>query len=387
MEVDIDHQASHVDPNPHNNLATVEVTIDESIIETVTLTPATAASDAPIGTFVGKLDGATTAPNTTLRFELVSGGQHNDHFRIMGSRLLTAKTIDVDTDQLSLRIRARASNGDTLEQDFTVEVTRAAESKACNWPNDSARGLLCPSGQNRPFLVNGTTRKNPARICTHGPDGPRLADGCHHLWYNQGDVELVPVPWQQIEFPAFLARLQAQADKGEKANYCLAEAEVPNIVFGPQVPQNEPGKPSWTQTRTCVGDAKACGAWEDAECVLGEPLPPLEGPIPPPPETELRWMVVWSHTSWGGLSRPSRTLGLPLDTDANWSGGSCLVRGDRRALRRDVSVYLEATPDLVCSNEGAAPGHGSYSACVGWPGGNVRLGYEWAVQECQEVQL
>ena len=133
VEMDVDHQDNHVDPRPVNNFATVEVAIGANTIEAVSLSPAAVAEARPAGTEVGRL-GVTSAVGTvTHTYELAEGGRHNACFRVEDDKLLTAKPFDREgASSLNLRVLAKASNGFTREQDFTVEVT-AAGSAATGW--------------------------------------------------------------------------------------------------------------------------------------------------------------------------------------------------------------------------------------------------------------
>ena len=136
VEVDVDHQDNHVDPRPVNNFATVQITVGVNTIEAVTLSKSSVAESQPRDTLVGML-GVDSAAGATVThtFELASGtgGRHNACFRVDGERLLTAKPFDREgLANLNLRVLAKASNGFSREQDFTVEVT-AAGSSASAW--------------------------------------------------------------------------------------------------------------------------------------------------------------------------------------------------------------------------------------------------------------
>ena len=139
VEVDVDHQDYHVDPKPANNFATVQVTVGVNTIEAVTLSRSSVAEGRPRDTEVGRLgvDSAADA-SVTHTFELTSdaaGGAHNACFRVDGERLLTAKPFDREgLANLNLRVLAKASNGFTRAQNFTVAVTSAGSSaSAWTW--------------------------------------------------------------------------------------------------------------------------------------------------------------------------------------------------------------------------------------------------------------
>ena len=137
VTVDVDHQAPHVDPRPVNNFDTVHVTVGVNTIEAVTLSAASVAEGRPTGTEVGMLDVTSAIPGLEHTFALAEGGRHNACFRLEGDaseRLVTAKPFDREgAASLEILVRARAENGFTLEQDFTVEVMPAAVASGRTW--------------------------------------------------------------------------------------------------------------------------------------------------------------------------------------------------------------------------------------------------------------
>ena len=137
VEVDVDHQADHVDPKPVNNFATVAVAIGENTIEDVNLSKQSVAEGQPRGTPVGTLEVVSDVAGLAHAFELAEGGRHNACFRLEGDdgeRLVTAKPFDREgAASLGIRVRARAENGFTRERDFTVEVTPAAVASGWTW--------------------------------------------------------------------------------------------------------------------------------------------------------------------------------------------------------------------------------------------------------------
>ena len=127
VTVDVDHQASHVDPEPVNNFASAFITVGENTITSTTLddnsVPENEAADTQVGSFVVASTGGSAVSHS---FALIdgSGSNHNACFKIDGSDLLTTKEFDFEAlASLNIRVETLASNGFTQENAFTVDVT------------------------------------------------------------------------------------------------------------------------------------------------------------------------------------------------------------------------------------------------------------------------
>lgn len=147
------------------------------------------------------------------------------------------------------------------------------DSKACAWPNNHARGLVCPVDQCTPFLANGTSKDDPARICAYGPGGGLIHNGCRSLWYDlPSNSPLLQVPVTPHGLVTFLSDLDELATgPGEEAGWCLANARPPyKKQLNQAVTYNAQGDQVQTTSYKCEGFAKACEAETKGECTPGE---------------------------------------------------------------------------------------------------------------------
>ena len=92
--------------------------------------PLIITENKPIGTVVGEFN-ATDSNNSTVIFSLVQGGgtSLNQYFALdSGGVLRTTAVLDYEqTSNLTIRVRASGSNGDSFERDFQVQIQDLVE--------------------------------------------------------------------------------------------------------------------------------------------------------------------------------------------------------------------------------------------------------------------
>ena len=282
-------------------------------------------------------------------------------------------------------------------------AAHAEDSKYCNWPNDAAQGLVCLVDQNTPLLPNGTTRDNPARICTHGPNPlDLLDDGCHELWYDRpGESDVLPVPWKRGDFEPFLLYLESKVNSGGKeTGWCLADRLPPYKVRGREEETTDgEGNPVLAVTYKCEGHLKSCEAGAAPECVPGEDRvvyePACDEDAWSPdtstvekgvlftqtnecgeprdawgtkPVASLRWVVSRSEArlDWNGW--PDWARGL-RSIASGWVGKSCRIPGERRVTISSKPWTSNWGPWGIfrcgewISSEGGVGNIGGYATC------------------------
>lgn len=123
IELDVEHQARHVDGVPANNFFTANVLMGSNPLSNLEL--ALSAIEANIGSneVIGSLSVQNTS-NDDVIYSLVSDGEDNSIFAINDSNIIAPEGLTaVDNGSYSLIVKVQTDSGYELENTFTLDIS------------------------------------------------------------------------------------------------------------------------------------------------------------------------------------------------------------------------------------------------------------------------